>query len=305
MRMEDTMETFWPGITANWGRWGHGDERGTLNLAGPDRVRAAAATVRSGRALSLARPFRTGTPAYYPQAGDTAFEHRMITWWGSNAGGDVQAASDRVSSECHGLEITHMDALSHIAHRGRGYGGREFAEMAGPEGVAGCDITSAAPVVTRAVLADVPRLHGVDHLPAGTAVGYDDLAAAAPGLEPGDALLVRTGRWSAPAPPEEGDRYGRLSGLHPDALRFVQERDAAVVGTDGPGDAFPVPVAECRLPVHVLALVYLGVHLVHSMALDELAEALAAEDRTACMLTLAPLAVPGGTGSPITPVAVL
>jgi kynurenine formamidase len=102
-----------------------------------------------------------------------------------------------------------------------------------------------------------------------------------------------------------GDRYGRLSGLHPDALRFVRERDAAVVGTDGPGDAFPVPVDDCRLPVHVLALVYLGVHLVHSMALDELAEALAAEGRDDFMLILAPLAVPGGTGSPITPVAVI
>jgi kynurenine formamidase len=299
------MDTFWPGVTANWGRWGRGDQRGTLNLAGPDRVRAAAATVRSGRALSLARPFRNGTPPYYPKGGDAAFEHRMITWWGSNAGGDVQAASDRVSSECHGLEITHMDALSHIAHRGHGYGGRDFKEMTGPEGAACCDIASATPVVTRAVLADIPRLRGVDHLPAGTAVGYDELAAAAPGLEPGDALLVRTGRWGAPARPEDGDRYGHLSGLHPDALRFVQERDAAVVGTDGPGDTFPIPVSECRLPVHVLALVYLGVHLVHSMALDELAEALAAEERDAFMLTLAPLDIPGGTGSPITPVAVL
>lgn len=299
------METFWPGITANWGRWGHGDERGTLNLAGPDRVRAAAATVRSGRALSLARPFRTGTPAYYPQAGDTAFEHRMITWWGSNArrgraGGQRpgQLRVPRPGDHPHGRAQPHRPPGPRLRRPGvrrdgrarRGRRLRHHLRRAGRD-----------PGRPRRR----PRLHGVDHLPAGTAVGYDDLAAAAPGLEPGDALLVRTGRWSAPAPPEEGDRYGRLSGLHPDALRFVQERDAAVVGTDGPGDAFPVPVAECRLPVHVLALVYLGVHLVHSMALDELAEALAAEDRTACMLTLAPLAVPGGTGSPITPVAVL
>ncbi|GLY75720.1 cyclase family protein [Actinoallomurus iriomotensis] len=356
------MDTFWPGVGGNWGRWGEADERGALNLIDAERIRAAAALVRSGRALSLARPLRNGLPPYYPRAGESAFDHRMITWWGSNAGGDVQAASDRVRSECHGLEITHMDALSHIAHRGRGYGGRDFREMAGPEGVSACDITTAVPVVTRAVLADIPRLRGVDHLPPGTAVGHDELAAAAPSLAPGDALIVRTGRWSATTPepgsaptvgstsgsvsasapgsvsgaasgsaPESalasgagfasgsvpgtapvsgsasgsGGRYGRLSGLHPDALRFVHERDAALVGTDGPGDAFPVPVDECRLPVHVLALVYLGVHLVHSMALDALAETLAAEGRDDFMLILAPLAVPGGTGSPITPVAVI
>jgi kynurenine formamidase len=300
------MDTFWPGVGANWGRWGERDERGTLNLVGPEKIRSAAASVRSGRAISLARTLDDRLPAYYPAAGESAFEHRMITWWGSNAGGDVQAASDRVSSECHGLEITHMDALSHIGHRGRGYGGRDFASMAGPDGVAECDITAAAPVVTRAVLADIPRLRGVDHLPAGTAVGHDELAEAAPGLGAGDALVVRTGRWNAPSPaPDPGDRYGHLSGLHPDALRFVADRDAAVVGTDGPGDAFPVAVEHCRLPVHVLALVYLGVHLVHSMVLDELAAALAAEDRTDFMLVLGPLVVPGATGTPITPVAVL
>ncbi|GAA4489118.1 cyclase family protein [Actinoallomurus oryzae] len=348
------MDTFWPGVDGNWGRWGEADERGALNLIDAERIRAAAALVRGGRAFSLTRPLRNGLPPYYPRAGETAFDHRMITWWGSNAGGDVQAASDQVRSECHGLEITHMDALSHVAHRGRGYGDRDFTEMAGPGGVSACDITTAVPVVTRGVLADIPRLRGVGHLPAGTAVGYDELAAAAPGLAPGDALIVRTGRWSAPSPRPapgggpasegdaafrsgsasgdgpasgsdvasrpgtpsvggsasgsgsgSGDRYGRLSGLHPDALRFVRERDAAVVGTDGPGDAFPVPVDDCRLPVHVLALVYLGVHLVHSMALDELAEALAAEGRDDFMLILAPLAVPGGTGSPITPVAVI
>src|SRR5690349_12268979 len=168
------MDTFWPGVGGNWGRWGEADERGALNLIDAERIRAAAALVRSGRALSLARPLRNGLPPYYPRAGESAFDHRMITWWGSNAGGDVQAASDRVRSECHGLEITHMDALSHIAHRGRGYGDRDFGEMAGPEGVSACDITTAVPVVTRAVLADIPRLRGVDHLPPGTAVGHDE-----------------------------------------------------------------------------------------------------------------------------------
>lgn len=52
------MDTFWPGLGANWGRWGDEDERGALNLAGPERVRAAAGGVRTGRAISLTRPLR-------------------------------------------------------------------------------------------------------------------------------------------------------------------------------------------------------------------------------------------------------
>lgn len=296
------MQTFWPDIGSNWGRWGADDERGTLNTIDDRTVREAAACVRTGRVLSLARPLDSALAPYYPHAAPSAFTHEMVTWWRSNAGGDVQAASDQVRAECHGLEITHMDALSHIGHQGRGYGGREFSTMAGPDGVSAGDILGAGPVVVRGVLADIPRLRRTSALPPGTAVGYDDVAAAAPGLSPGDALVVRTGRWSVPA---AEDGFRKLSGLHPDALRYVRERDAAIVGTDGPGDTFPVPVQDNRLPVHVLSLVYLGVHLVHSMALDALADCLADQDRQDFMLVLAPLAIPGGTGSPINPVAVL
>ena len=40
----------------NWGRWGDDDEIGTLNLITPEVRRAAAASVRSGKAFSLALP---------------------------------------------------------------------------------------------------------------------------------------------------------------------------------------------------------------------------------------------------------
>src|SRR2546429_211347 len=43
----------------NWGRWGAYDQRGALNYITPERVRAAAALVRSGRAVSLSVPVNT------------------------------------------------------------------------------------------------------------------------------------------------------------------------------------------------------------------------------------------------------
>src|SRR3954449_10395149 len=43
----------------NWGRWGPDDELGTLNLVTPERVRAAAGLVRSGRRVSMAIPINT------------------------------------------------------------------------------------------------------------------------------------------------------------------------------------------------------------------------------------------------------
>ncbi|HEV7883714.1 MAG TPA: hypothetical protein VGO81_09095, partial [Solirubrobacteraceae bacterium] len=40
----------------NWGRWGSEDELGTMNFITPEKVRAAAGLVRSGRRVSLAIP---------------------------------------------------------------------------------------------------------------------------------------------------------------------------------------------------------------------------------------------------------
>ena len=57
------------------------------------------------------------------------------------------------------------------------------------------------------------------------------------------------------------------------------------------------------LPVHNFALVYLGVHLFDNVALDALAVAAAERNRWEFLLTVAPLRMVGGTGSPINPIA--
>jgi len=40
----------------NWTRWGHEDQRGTLNYISPEKVQEAATLVRSGKAISLQLP---------------------------------------------------------------------------------------------------------------------------------------------------------------------------------------------------------------------------------------------------------
>ena len=41
----------------NWGRWGKDDQRGAMNLVTPAKRVAAARLVKSGRSVSLSRPF--------------------------------------------------------------------------------------------------------------------------------------------------------------------------------------------------------------------------------------------------------
>ena len=49
----------WGERYSNWGRWGERDQLGALNWIGPEKRAAAAGLVRSGRAVSCARPLDT------------------------------------------------------------------------------------------------------------------------------------------------------------------------------------------------------------------------------------------------------
>ena len=58
----------------NWGRWGADDERGTMNLITPEKIRSAASLVRSGVTVSLSHNPMPDEAIDNP---DAAFNHTM------------------------------------------------------------------------------------------------------------------------------------------------------------------------------------------------------------------------------------
>jgi hypothetical protein len=58
------------------------------------------------------------------------------------------------------------------------------------------------------------------------------------------------------------------------------------------------------LPIHAVAIVAIGIHLLDNCALDALAEACAARSRWTFLLIVAPLVLVRGTASPVNPLAV-
>jgi hypothetical protein len=67
----------------------------------------------------------------------------------------------------------------------------------------------------------------------------------------------------------------------------------------------PQPAGDLpRLALHDFVLTMLGVHLLDRADFDALAEAAAARQRWEFLLTIAPLPIPNGTGSPVNPIAV-
>jgi kynurenine formamidase len=77
-----------------------------------------------------------------------------------------------------------------------------------------------------------------------------------------------------------------------------------VLGADGDSDARPSPVDDMLSPVHALTLNAMGVHLLDNLQLEDVASACIEERRWEFFCVIAPLRVPGGTGSPINPIAI-
>src|SRR6266849_4357200 len=163
-------------------------------------------------------------------------------------------------------------------------------------------------IFTRGILIDIPRLKGVPYLEPGTPIYVEDLEAwekqAGVKVSAGDALFVRTGVWArrkAMGPWLRGRAEGgRSAGLDPSVIPWLKQRDIAIMGSDHPQYVAP---SSLRGAVHDFALLYLGVHLFDNCDLEALADAAAARKKWEFLLTAAPLAIPGGTGSPINPIA--
>jgi kynurenine formamidase len=212
----------------------------------------------------------------------------------------------------HGLGLTHIDALSHMFVRGEMYNGRPASEVRSTGAERNTVMTLSDGLMGRGVLLDIPALHGVEFLPAETAITVADLEAAesAAGIEvgPGDFLMVSTGRDAR----RRGAR-GRLdpigaglAGLDSSVLPWLHARGVSVLGGDGISDRMPFgAVPNWPFPIHQIGITAIGLHLIDNMHLEPLTMACAERKRWEVMLTVSSLRIPGGTGCPVNPIASL
>lgn len=287
----------------NWGRWGDDDERGTLNLADPTAVRRGIEAVEKGVVVSLSIPLRARTTPVYP--GRPSIIH-MMTLDGADyeagtrrADNGFQFADDYLALSSH--SGTHVDALSHVGRDGAMYNGHPTTSVRSATGARKLGIELFGGLATRGVLLDVPAALGVDRLDDDVEIGVDHLEQALEGLElePGDAVLIRTG-WLEKYDGTDPAWHEREPGIGVDAARWLAARDVSLIGADN----FAVELVPTRegdmMPVHLICLQEHGIHLVEFLDLTRLAQA---RVRT-CLLVVAPLAVVGGVGSPVNPIAV-
>ncbi|SEU42752.1 cyclase family protein [Nonomuraea wenchangensis] len=296
----------------NWGRFGPDDQRGTLNLLTPSVVLDALRAATTGEVLSLALPIRGATsspaPATVPHLrGRPLPQHFMSVDGGDYAAGarpigeGLCVADDALVVTPHGT-TTHMDALCHMWSGDRLYNGHPAARVRS-YGATRCGIERVGGVIARGVLFDVPRRLGLDHLPAGHRIEPGELEEIAV-PRPGDVAVIRTG-WPQVWERSPEEYWSGQPGLSAAAGRWLAAHDVAVVAADnaaiGGLDARGLAAEGLADDLHLILLHRHGIHLIELLWLEELA----ATGRTEFVFVAAPLRVEGGTGSPLTPLAIL
>ena len=292
----------------NWGRWGDDDERGALNLLTPEVVKAAAASITTGKVYSLGIPIQgqgvplmdyRGTPMRLTLQDST--DDGIYEMYGCHTG--TGAHEDVLVMASH--TTSHMDALVHVYGDYKHYNGVGHDAMHALGGAQKLGIDKVGGFAARAVLLDMVAYFGDEkYVTLGRNITAADLqgAAAKQGTEvrAGDVVLVRTGYlqfwWEnnaagSPPPFEQ-------AGIGGDAARWLASMDVVAVGCDNAAvEVIPFQDNDF-LHVHKVLLVDHGIYLLEFIDLS----GPAADGIYEGVIAVAPLKVTGATGSPVNPI---
>ena len=289
-----------------WGVFGDADEVGTINLLTPERVLAAASSIRSGKVFALNLPIDIPNPPLF-RRGRHVHTVKLYS-------PEATFVLDDYLDNFYPQSSSQWDALAHVKHPLLGaYNGIPDAEMTGRGGMRlGIDNLGRRGIAGRGVLADIGRYHArigktIDFTKA-VSIPLEDLEATLAEqkstLRAGDILLVRIG-WTEfylGANQEIREKLARetvVPGIEgtPRMARWLWDHHLAAVASDSPAlEALPKSPGEDFLHFHMLA--FFGMPIGEMWNLEALAEDCKQDRRYDFFLTSAPLNIPGGVGSP-------
>ena len=280
----------------NWGRWGKDDRLGTLNLITDAKRKQAASLVKNGISVSLEHDLSTEEAPDNPNPLKLQMGPTFRT--------------DTVTFSYHGTYVTHFDALCHQMYHDKMYNDVPISAN-NEKGCANGVEHYKSGIVTRGILVDIPRLRGIPWMEPADVVYPEEIEAwekkAGVKIGAGDAVIIRTGRWARRAKLGPWRALGNSAGLHASVLPLIHQRDVAILGGDTTADVQSEPrlvEGEAgRMPYHT-AIAWLGMPLIDDFDPEALAETAARLNRWEFMFVVAPLAVPGGTGGPVNPLAI-
>jgi kynurenine formamidase len=198
---------------------------------------------------------------------------------------------------------TQFDGFAHQTHNNVHYNCFKTDDIVTRNGFTKLGIEKVGMLMTRGVLIDVAGFKGVPMLGDTYEITVEDLEGAIKKqnltFQPGDAIIIHTGwgkLWTT-----DPARYGKGNpGIGVKAAEFLIAKDPMLLGADtAPVEVNPNPDKLISLPLHQIALVINGVHLLENLKLDELA----AKNVSEFAFVMQPLKLQGATGSTVAPAA--
>lgn len=266
----------------------------------PDITQVASFFTNS-RVIDLGRMLEDGMPCSPSHPG---FKMALIRRHGDRINAHGMSGSNELLV-LGGHVGTHVDAFCHVALDGKMFGGHDALEASrgGRYAVHGAETIE--PFLCRGVLADIPKLLGVERLEPGFGITAEHVKSALGDLDvqPGEVVLIRSG-W----PQLYGDPAAYLGvesgvpGITADAATYLADLGVRAVGCDTTAmDQLAAGAGHSSLPAHIVLLVQRGVHIIEVGDYEELAQSGTRE----FMFVAVPLKLKGATGSPIRPLAIV
>jgi len=280
-------------------KWGADDQRGSGNLMKPATVLRAAKLIRTGEVFELGALLSPNPKEAFINAGRVFNIYTKPSPPIPNA---RQVNEELVVTEL-GQIGTQFDAFAHQMWGDSFYNCFKLGDIGTRSGFKKLGVEHVGALMTRGVLIDVAGLKGVDMLPTSYVITPEDLRAAlakaGQTLEPGDAVIIRTG-WSK-LMGQDNQRYGTANaGIGIAAAQWLVTQDPMLIAADNCCVEVRPSEPPHSLPVHAMMLIQHGIYLAENLEL----EALAAAHANEFAFIVQPLKIKGATGSAIAAIAV-
>src|SRR5262245_37140118 len=280
-------------------KWGAGDERGSGNLMKPQAVVDAVKLIKSGEIIDLSYPLGAGMPFFGTRRFDVHLKRTFM-----NTGSNERGSNEEMVLSEIGQVGTQFDGFAHQTYRNQHYNCFKTEDITSRSGFTKLGVENAPAFITRGVLIDVAGFKGVEMLGDNYEVTAEDIQGALKKqnltLQAGDAVIVHTG-WGKLYGKDNARYVKSCPGLGVKAAEWLISQNPVLLGSDNwPVEVAPNPDPQLSLPVHQVALVVNGVHLLENLKLDELV----AKNVQEFAFIMTPLKMKGATGSTVAPIAV-
>jgi kynurenine formamidase len=280
-------------------KWGAGDERGSGNHMKPATVLRATQLIKTGEVIEIAHVLNDKMPFFGTRRFDVHVKRSFMNDFSNRRGSNEVIVISEI-----GQVGTQFDGFAHQTHEDSHYNCFKTGAISTRGSFTKLGIEKVGTLMTRGVLIDVAGLKGVDTLPDTYEITVKDLQDALAKqrmtLQPGDAVLINTG-WNRLWGKDNARYVKSCPGIGVAAAEWLAKQDPMLIGSDNwPVEVAPNPDPKLSLPVHQVALVVNGIHLLENLKLDDLA----AKQVYEFAFVMQPLKAQGFTGSTVAPVAI-